>query len=53
MAMSTMDRTIKFRGKIVMDIKSLAMKKGNWVVGYYYEDLQDGEWCSWIKELMI
>lgn len=43
-------RTIKFRGKIVLDIKPLAMKKGYWVEGYYYEDLQDGEWCSWIKE---
>ena len=33
-----------------MDIEPLAMKKGYWVEGYYYEDLQDGEWCSWIKE---
>ena len=33
-----------------MDIESLAMKKGYWVEGHYYEDLQDGEWCSWIKE---
>ena len=23
--------------------------KGHWVEGHYYEDLQDGEWCSWIK----
>lgn len=33
-----------------MDIEPLAMKKGHWVEGYYYEDLQDGEWCSWIQE---
>lgn len=33
-----------------MDIEPLAMKKGHWVEGHYYEDLQDGEWCSWIKE---
>ena len=33
-----------------MDIESLAMKKGYWVEGHYYEDLQDGEWCSWIQE---
>ena len=33
-----------------MDIEPLAMKKGNWVEGHYYEDLQDGEWCSWIQE---
>lgn len=26
------------------------MKKGYWVEGYYYEDLYQGEWCSWIKE---
>lgn len=45
-----MEREIKFRAKIVMDIESLEMKKGYWVEGYYYEDLQDGEWCSWIKE---
>ena len=45
-----MKREIKFRAKIVMDIESLAMKKGHWVEGHYYEDLQDGEWCSWIKE---
>lgn len=45
-----MTREIKFRAKIVMDIEPLAMKKGYWVEGYYYEDLQDGEWCSWIKE---
>lgn len=44
-----MTREIKFRAKIVMDIESLAMKKGHWVEGHYYEDLQDGEWCSWIK----
>lgn len=45
-----MEREIKFRAKIVMDIEPLEMKKGHWVKGYYYEDLQDGEWCSWIKE---
>lgn len=45
-----MTREIKFRAKIVMDIEPLAMKKGNWVEGHYYEDLQDGEWCSWIQE---
>lgn len=45
-----MTRGIKFRAKIVMDIEPLAMKKGHWVEGHYYEDLQDGEWCSWIKE---
>lgn len=33
-----------------MDIEPLAMKKGHWVEGHYYEDLQYGEWCSWIKE---
>ena len=33
-----------------MDIEPLAMKKGYWVEGHYYEDLQDGEWCSWIQE---
>ena len=43
-------RTIKFRGKIVLGIEPLAMKKGHWVEGHYYEDLQDGVWCSWIKE---
>ena len=45
-----MTREIKFRAKIVMDIEPFAMKKGNWVEGYYYEDLQDGEWSSWIQE---
>ena len=45
-----MTREIKFRAKIVMDIKPFAMKKGHWVEGYYYEDLQDGEWSSWIQE---
>lgn len=45
-----MTREIKFRAKIVMDIEPLAMKKGDWVEGHYYEDLQDGEWCSWIQE---
>lgn len=43
-------REIKFRAKIVMDIEPFAMKKGYWVEGHYYEDLQDGEWCSWIAE---
>ena len=33
-----------------MDVEPLAMKKGDWVEGHYYEDLQDGEWCSWIQE---
>lgn len=33
-----------------MDIEPFAMKKGHWVEGHYYEDLQDGEWCSWIKD---
>ena len=45
-----MKREIKFRAKIVMDIESFAMKKGHWVEGHYYEDLQDGEQCSWIQE---
>jgi uncharacterized phage protein (TIGR01671 family) len=45
-----MTRKIKFRAKIVMDIEPFAMKKGHWVEGYYYEDLQDGEWSSWIQE---
>ena len=45
-----MTRERKFRAKIVMDIEPLAMKKGNWVEGHYYEDLQDCEWCSWIHE---
>ena len=45
-----MNREIKFIAKIVMDIEPLAMKKGDWVEGHYYEDLQDGEWCSWIQE---
>ena len=45
-----MTREIKFRAKIVMDVEPLAMKKGHWVEGYYYEDLHQGEWCSWIKE---
>ena len=45
-----MKREIKFKAKIVMDIEPLAMKKGDWVEGHYYEDLQDGEWCSWIQE---
>ena len=45
-----MTREIKFRAKIVMDIEPFAMKKGHWVEGHYYEDLQDGEWCSWIKD---
>lgn len=45
-----MTREIKFRAQIVMDIEPFAMKKGHWVEGYYYEDLQDGEWCSWIQE---
>lgn len=33
-----------------MDAELLAIKRGAWVEGYYYEDLQDGEWCSWIKD---
>lgn len=33
-----------------MDIEPLAMKKGDWVEGHYYEDLHQGEWCSWIQE---
>lgn len=33
-----------------MDIEPFAMKKGYWVEGHYYEDLQQGEWCSWIQE---
>ena len=33
-----------------MDIEPLAMKKGYWVEGHYYEDLHQGEWCSWIQE---
>ena len=45
-----MTREIKFRAKIVMDIEPLAMKKGHWVEGHYYEDLHQGEWCSWIQE---
>ena len=45
-----MTREIKFRAKIVEDIEPLAMKKGNWVEGHYYEDLYQGEWCSWIQE---
>lgn len=45
-----MAREIKFRAKIVMDIEPLAMKKGYWVEGHYYEDLHQGEWCSWIQE---
>lgn len=45
-----MKREIKFRGKIVMDVEPLAMKKGDWVEGHYYEDLHQGEWCSWIQE---
>lgn len=44
-----MAREIKFRAKIVMDVEPLAMKRGHWVEGYYYEDLQGGEWCSWIQ----
>lgn len=43
-------RTIKFRGKIVIDVEPLAIKKGDWVEGHYYEDLYQGEWCSWIQE---
>ena len=45
-----MTREIKFRAIIVMDIEPLAMKKGHWVEGHYYEDLHQGEWCSWIQE---
>lgn len=45
-----MAREIKFRAKIVMDVEPLAMKKGDWVEGHYYEDLHQGEWCSWIQE---
>lgn len=45
-----MAREIKFRAKIVMDVEPLEMKKGDWVEGHYYEDFQDGEWCSWIQE---
>lgn len=45
-----MTREIKFRAKIVMDVEPLALKKGDWVEGHYYEDLQEGEWCSWIQE---
>lgn len=33
-----------------MDIEPLAMKRGYWVEGHYYEDLHQGEWCSWIQE---
>lgn len=43
-------RTIKFRGKTVIDVEPLAIKKGDWVEGHYYEDLHQGEWCSWIQE---
>lgn len=45
-----MMREIKFRAKIVMDVEPLAMEKGDWVEGHYYEDLHQGEWCSWIQE---
>lgn len=45
-----MKREIKFRAKIAEDIIELEMKKGYWVEGHYYEDLHQGEWCSWIKE---
>ena len=45
-----MTREIKFRAKIVMDVEPLALKKGDWVEGHYYEDLHQGEWCSWIQE---
>ena len=33
-----------------MDVEPLAIKKGDWVEGHYYEDLHQGEWCSWIQE---
>lgn len=45
-----MTREIKFRAKIIMDIEPLAMKRGHWVYGHYYEDLHQGEWCSWIQD---
>lgn len=45
-----MMREIKFRAKIVMDVEPLALKKGDWVEGHYYEDLHQGGWCSWIQE---
>lgn len=33
-----------------MDVEPLALKKGDWAEGHYYEDLHQGEWCSWIQE---
>lgn len=39
---------IKFRAKLLHDHPTRDLKKGDWVFGFYLEDLQDGEWKSFI-----
>lgn len=41
-----MNRTIQFRGKAV---KCSLFPDSEWVEGFYYEDLEDGETASFIK----
>lgn len=38
----------KFRAKLMHDHPTRNLKKGDWVFGFYLEDLQDGEWKSFI-----
>ena len=47
--MSTMERIIKFRGKLTGETLPLGLNKGDWWTGFYYEDLHCGEWKSFIK----
>lgn len=44
-----MTREIKFRGKIANDPSIKGVNKGYWWIGFYYEDLDNGEWKSFIK----
>lgn len=39
---------IKFRAKLLHDHPTRNLKKGDWVFGFYLEDLQDAEWKSFI-----
>lgn len=38
----------KFRAKLMHDHPTRKLKKGDWVFGFYLEDLKDGEWKSFI-----
>lgn len=44
-----MKREIKFRGKIANDPSIKGVNKGYWWIGFYYEDLDNGKWKSFIK----